>query len=98
MEKSLQTGGIRGVLHQPESPNGDAILLTHGAGSDSNAPLLVALSGAFSGAGFLVLRYDLPFRVSGKKSPPLPAVQASDREGILRAADAVRKLTSGKIV
>jgi hypothetical protein len=98
MEQSLQTGDVRGVLHHPESPNGDAILLTHGAGSNANAPLLVALAGAFSSAGYLVLRYDLPFRVSGRKSPPPPAAQASDREGILRAVEAVRALATGKII
>jgi hypothetical protein len=98
MEQSLETGQVRGVLHQPESPNGNAILLTHGAGSNCQAPLLVALAAAFSGAGFLVLRYDLPFRVSGKKTPPPPASQASDREGILRAVEEVRKLVPGKIV
>ena len=98
MEQKLETDGIRGVLHGPESPNGDAILLTHGAGSNANAPLLVALAGAFAGAGFLVLRYDLPFRISGRKSPPLPAAQASDREGIVRAVDAVRGMVKGKII
>ena len=66
MELKLETDGVRGVLHQPESPNGDAILLTHGAGSKSDAPLLVALAGSFAAAGFLVLRYDLPFRIAGR--------------------------------
>ena len=98
MEQKLETDGVRGVLHGPESPNGDAILLTHGAGSNANAPLLVALAGAFAGAGFVVLRYDLPFRISGRKSPPLPAAQASDREGIVRAVDAVRGMVKGKIL
>ena len=98
MEQKLETDGVRGVVHGPESPNGDAILLTHGAGSNANAPLLVALAGAFAGAGFVVLRYDLPFRISGRKSPPLPAAQASDREGIVRAVDAVRGMVKGKIL
>jgi predicted alpha/beta-hydrolase family hydrolase len=94
----FQTAGVRGFLHRSESPNGNAIVLTHGAGSNANAPLLVALAGAFTDAGFLVLRYDLPFRVSGRKSPPPPAAQASDREGVLRAIDAVRPMAKGRIV
>jgi len=98
MEQKLETDGVRGVVHGPESPNGDAILLTHGAGSNANAPLLVALAGAFAGAGCVVLRYDLPFRISGRKSPPLPAAQASDREGIVRAVDAVRGMVKGRII
>ncbi|HTS61794.1 MAG TPA: alpha/beta fold hydrolase [Candidatus Acidoferrales bacterium] len=94
----FETTGVRGFLHSAESPNGNAILLTHGAGSNAGAPLLVALAEAFAGAGFLVLRYDLPFRTSGRKSPPPPAAQSSDRQGVLRAIDAVRSMTKGRIV
>jgi len=32
-------------------PNGDALILTHGAGSNCNAPLLVAISETFAGHG-----------------------------------------------
>jgi len=92
------TSGVRGFLHRPEAPNGNAIVLTHGAGSNANAPLLVALAGTFAAAGFLVLRYDLPFRVSGRKTPPPPAAQASDREGVLRAIDALRSMAKGRII
>ena len=53
---------VRGCLHSPENPNGDALVLTHGAGSNCNAPLLVALSEAFREHGYVVLRCDLPFR------------------------------------
>ena len=53
---------VRGWLHTPDVPNGDALILTHGAGSDSTAPLLVALSDTFASHGYLVLRCDLPFR------------------------------------
>jgi predicted alpha/beta-hydrolase family hydrolase len=98
VQEALETGGVRGVLHRSKSPNGDAILLTHGAGSDSNAPLLVALAGAFADAGFLVLRYDLPFRYAAAKGPLNAAAQARDREGVLRAVDEVRKLAKGKII
>jgi predicted alpha/beta-hydrolase family hydrolase len=98
VQEPLDAGGVRGVLHRPGSPNGDGILLTHGAGSNANAPLLVALAGAFADAGFLVLRYDLPFRYAGSKGPLNAAAQARDREGVLRAVDEMRKLTKGKIV
>jgi len=98
MEQTFDTAGVRGILHQPENPRGDAIVLTHGAGSSINAPLLISLARSFAEAGFLVLRYDLPFRVEGRKSPPLPAKQSSDREGIVRAVEAVRALARGRIV
>ena len=30
---------VRGFLHRPESPNGQGLVLTHGAGSNCQAPL-----------------------------------------------------------
>jgi predicted alpha/beta-hydrolase family hydrolase len=96
MAEKFQSGGVRGVLHEPEQPNGDAIILSHGAGSNCEAPLLVKLAAAFSDAGYLVLRYDLPFRQLGK--PPNPANAVRDREGIAEAADAIRKLAKGRLL
>jgi len=58
------------------------LLLTHGAGSNRNAPLLVALANAFSQHGVEVLRYDLPFRKDRAKGPPRPGGAARDREGL----------------
>ena len=83
------------MLHWPEERGGDAIALTHGAGSNANAPLLVSLASAFAEAGLLVLRYDLPFRQQGRGGPPLPAAAGSDRQGIERAVAAVRGLAGG---
>jgi uncharacterized protein len=37
-------------------------VLTHGAGGNANAPLLVAAANAFCDDGWHVLRCDLPFR------------------------------------
>ena len=58
------------------------LLLTHGAGSNRNAPLLVAVANAFAAAGVEVVRYDLPFRQERKQGPPRPADAARDREGL----------------
>jgi uncharacterized protein len=58
------------------------LLLTHGAGSNRNAPLLVALANAFSEHAVEVLRYDLPFRQDRAKGPPRPGDAARDREGL----------------
>jgi len=93
----FETPGVRGVLHRPSVSNGDAFALTHGAGTDANAPLLVRVAAALAEAGYLVLRYDLPFRVARPKGPPSPAGAARDREGILRAVDALRKLAGGRV-
>ena len=72
---------IRGWLHAPSASNGNGLVLAHGAGSSAQAPLLVALSEAFSGAGFTVLRIDLPYRQTRSFGPPSPATAARDRAG-----------------
>jgi predicted alpha/beta-hydrolase family hydrolase len=42
---------VRGFLHSPKSPNGDALVLTHSAGSDCISPLLVSFAATFAGQG-----------------------------------------------
>jgi len=97
VEQAIDTGGVRGVLHQPEHPTGDAIALTHGAGSNCQAPLLVRLARTFAEAGLIVLRYDLPFRQQRSKGPPFPAAAARDREGVAQAVDMLRGMAHGRI-
>ncbi len=80
--------------HEPETPSGDGIVLTHGAGSNGNAPLLRALGEAFANAGLFVLRYDLPYREARPHGPPFPAQAARDRDGIRRAAESMRARAS----
>ncbi|HLG98102.1 MAG TPA: alpha/beta fold hydrolase [Bryobacteraceae bacterium] len=58
------------------------LILTHGAGSNRNAPLLVALADAFAAKGIEVVRYDLPFRQQRPHGPPRPGDAARDREGL----------------
>ena len=58
------------------------LILTHGASSNRNAPLLVALADAFAPLGVEVLRYDLPFRQLRPQGPPRPGDAERDREGL----------------
>ena len=88
---------VRGFLHQPETPSGDALILTHGAGSNSAAPLLVALADAFTTAGFTVLRCDLPYRQLRTHGPPGPGDAARDRAGLSNAITTMKKIISGRI-
>lgn len=99
MEQPFDSQIVGGVLHTPATAHasGDAFALTHGAGSNHNAPLLVALSRALADAGYTVLRYDLPFRRQRPKGPPFPAAAARDREGILAAITALRDIAPGRI-
>lgn len=83
---------VRGFLHRPELATGDALILTHGAGSNAQAPLLRALADNFAAKGFVVLRCDLPYRQTKSFGPPSPADGARDRAGLKNAIAAVRKV------
>lgn len=88
---------VRGFLHRPENAIHKTLILTHGAGSNCQAPLLVALAGKFAEAGFTVLRCDLPFRQARPLGPPRPGDAARDREGLRRAVEAMLALYPGEI-
>jgi predicted alpha/beta-hydrolase family hydrolase len=87
-----QGPAVSGFLHRPAGPFRDAVVLTHGAGSDSDAPMLVALATAFAERSVAALRCDLPFRQARRRGPPSPATAARDRDGIRQALAAVRQL------
>lgn len=72
-------------------------MLTHGAGSDCRAPLLVAMANAFVQAGLSVLRCDLPFRQARPSGPPHPSKAAGDRAGLRAAVEALRAECAGDI-
>jgi predicted alpha/beta-hydrolase family hydrolase len=88
---------VRGWLHAPAVPAAGALVLTHGAGSDCRAPLLVAMAEAFARHGVLTLRCDLPYRQASPAGPPSPATAARDRAGLRRAVLAVRVLAGGRV-
>jgi uncharacterized protein len=74
---------VRGFLHRGEA-NG-FLVLTHGAGGNCNAPLLVALAEKLCASGLSVLRCDLPYRQRRPQGPPSPADAKHDQEGLRRA-------------
>lgn len=90
--------GIRGFLHRPAEAGGRGLVLTHGAGGNCAAPLLVAAATAFADAGLTVLRCDLPFRQRRPSGPPSPATAAADRAGLADAVEALRELVAGTVL
>jgi uncharacterized protein len=88
---------VRGLLHRPAKPNGDGVVLTHGAGSNCQAPLLIALAETFSEAGFVVLRCDLPYRQDRPYGPPGPGDAKRDRAGLKNAVAAIKTFASGRV-
>jgi predicted alpha/beta-hydrolase family hydrolase len=85
---------VRGLLHRPAHSNGNGLVLSHGAGSNCQAPLLVALAETFTEAGFFVLRCDLPFRQDRPYGPPGPGDAKRDRAGLANALAALKGLAS----
>jgi len=87
---------VRGMLHAPADAF-DGLVLTHGAGSSSQSPLLVALAEALAGQGLAVLRCDLPFRQARAQGPPSPGGAARDREGLRAAARALARVAPQRV-
>lgn len=87
-----------GFLHRAVVPSHDCLILTHGAGSNCQAPLLVAVADALSAAGWNVYRYDLPFRLKRPHGSPFPAGAKDDRQGIRDALYSIRAEFPGTIV
>jgi uncharacterized protein len=81
---------VRGLLHRPARANGRGLVLTHGAGSNCQAPLLIALAETFAAAGFTVLRCDLPYRQDRPYGPPAPHEAKRDRAGLRNALAALK--------
>lgn len=88
---------VRGFLHAPAEPNGDSLVLTHGAGANCQSNLLMTLSSTFAEAGFTVLRCDLPFRQARRFGPPSPGSAAQDQKGLRRAIEVLKQRTPGRI-
>jgi uncharacterized protein len=87
---------VRGVLHWPGARSREGLVLAHGAGSDRDAPLLVAVADALAAREVSVLRCDLPFR-QARAGPPSPRDGARDRDGLRHALRALRRDVDGPI-
>jgi uncharacterized protein len=83
---------VRGTLHAPAGVASAGLVLTHGAGSSSESPLLVALAEALAARGIAVLRCDLPFRQARPHGPPSPAGAERDRAGLRAAVAALARI------
>jgi uncharacterized protein len=96
--KAFREGSVSGFLHEPVTGNGSGLVLTHGAGGNSKAPMLELLADAFCAAGYTVLRIDMAFRQHKPFGPPSPATSAGDRASLREAVGALRKLVSGSVL
>lgn len=84
---------IHGFLHRAQGAG--FLVLTHGAGGNCKAPLLVALADSFVAAGLTTLRCDLPFRQRRPTGPPSPSDAKHDQDGLRRAVTLMREMFPG---
>lgn len=66
------------------------LILTHGAGSNKDAPLLVALDEALTQSGLRVLRANLAFREARPSGPPRAGDPERDRQRLRELAASAR--------
>lgn len=88
---------VRGFLHQPAASSADCLILTHGAGANCNAPLLIALADAFCASGLAVLRCDLPFRQLRPHGPPPRGSAERDQQGLQAVVESMRRKMTGRL-
>ena len=88
---------VRGYFHIPANASGDGLVITHGAGSNCQSPLLIALATSFSESGMTVLRCDLNFRLLRPNGPPPRGSAERDQQGLRSAIDAMRQKVSGRV-
>ncbi|HEX9890398.1 MAG TPA: alpha/beta family hydrolase [Nitriliruptorales bacterium] len=62
--------GVSAVVHRPSRATSPAVFLVPGAGGDLNGAGLTALAQALASRGHLAVRANLPYRESGRNTPP----------------------------
>ena len=97
VDDSTAGSPVRGFIHRAESHGSDWLVLTHGAGSNCQAPLLKALAEAFAASGVNVLRVDLAFRQSRPQGPPPRGSAERDQDGLRTAVEAVRREGAARV-
>jgi len=75
----------------------NGIILTHGAGSNADSPLLLSLAKAFEAAGWKAMRYNLPYRQLRPTGPPIAAHAANDRAGLAEQVARLRAEVDGVV-
>ncbi|GCA98178.1 alpha/beta family hydrolase [Mycolicibacterium sp. NCC-Tsukiji] len=88
---------IAGIAHEPDGTPTGVVLLTHGAGGNRDAPLIIRLCDEWASHGWLAIRYNLPYRRRRPKGPPSNSA-ASDQAGIVEAIELAHTLTDGPVI
>src|SRR5581483_5188998 len=100
MVRRIDTESVSGFIHEPGhilKATGAGLALTHGAGANCDAPLLMMIADTFAACGMTVLRFNLAFRRKRRFGPPHPSSAEADRQSIRAAAAALRVEVAGPI-
>ncbi len=87
---------VRGFVHRAQGERAGFVVLTHGAGGNCKAHLLVALAEQFAAIGFDALRCDLPYRQRRPSGPPSPSDAQRDQDGLRRAVTLMNERFGGR--
>jgi predicted alpha/beta-hydrolase family hydrolase len=87
---------VHGFVHAAQKARLGFLVLTHGAGGNCKAPLLVALAEQFAASGLDTLRCDLPFRQRRPTGPPSPSDAGRDQDGLRRAVSLMKARFGGR--
>jgi uncharacterized protein len=87
---------VYGFVHAAQKDRFGFLVLTHGAGGNCKAPLLVALAEQFAASGLDTLRCDLPFRQRRPTGPPSPSDAQRDQDGLRRAVTLINERFGGR--
>jgi uncharacterized protein len=74
------------------------LLLTHGAGSNSDSPLLTAIDRALTSSGLAVVRFNLPYRDKRPTGPPRHGDDVEARAAIRDRVNRARSESPGEQV
>lgn len=96
--RTFDQGGVAGFLHEPEQEVRGGVALTHGAGGNCQARLLVTVADAFCARGWLVLRYDLSFRRARRNVPPSRYSAEADQQEIRKAIAELQRASGGPVI
>ncbi|SHU89577.1 alpha/beta hydrolase superfamily enzyme, predicted hydrolase [Mycobacteroides abscessus subsp. abscessus] len=88
---------IAGIAHEPDGTPTGVVLLTHGAGGNRDAALIIRICDEWARHGWLAIRYNLPYRRRRPKGPPSNSA-ASDQQGIIEAIELAHTLTDGPVI
>lgn len=95
--EEIDDDGVRGCLHLPAGQPRAALALTHGAGGNCSAKLLIDVATRWADNGVAVLRFDMAFRRAKPSGPPHPSRASGDRDSIRVAADRLRDRVAGPL-